>query len=64
MRKKITSWSAADIQADLSVLGAVRLKTLRLYKPVRESKCEFVEGKDAAEAALNLALKLREARII
>lgn len=64
MRKKITSWSAADIQADLSILGAVRLKTLRLYKPVRESKCEFAEGKDVAEATVNLALKLREARII
>lgn len=64
MRKKITIWSASDIQADVSILGATRLKTLKLYKPVRESKCEFAEGKDVAEAAADLAFKLRKAKII
>lgn len=64
MRKKINTWSAPDTNADLSVLQAARLKMLRLYKPARESKCDFAEGKDAADAASNLALKLREAKII
>ncbi len=64
MRKQITTWSAANTSADISILEDIRLRTVRLYKPVRESKCEFAEGKDAAEAAANLAMKLREARII
>lgn len=64
MRKKITQWSASDIGAELSILTSPHIKMLKLYTPVRESKCEFAEGKDAAEATANFALKLREAKII
>lgn len=64
MRKQITIWSAENIQADISITETSRLKTFRLYRPVRESKCEFIEGKDITEAAINLALRLREAKII
>lgn len=64
MRKKITTWSVTDIQADPSVLAVNLVKRIKLYKPIRETKCEFAEGKDMAEAAASLALKLREAKII
>lgn len=65
-RKKIPSWSIKDIGVDISQIGDTnsRIKLLKLFIPVRERKCQIVEGKTAAEAATNLALKLREAKII
>ena len=65
-RKQIPVWTAADIGVDANIVGAgaVRTKLHKLFIPVREAKCEIMEGKDAAEAAANLALKLREAKII
>jgi hypothetical protein len=35
-----------------------------LYVPVSDRHCEFVGGEDDADAGRNLALKLREARLI
>ena len=35
-----------------------------LFVPVREQQCEFVEGEDAADAGRQLALKLREAKLL
>ena len=65
-RKQITAWTAADIGVDTAIIGpdAARTKLLRLYIPVRDAECEIMEGEDAAEAAMKLALKLREAKII
>ena len=56
----------ADIGVEPSQLGAAgrRSKMLRLYQPVREVKCEIMEGETPEEAAVNLALKLREAKIL
>jgi electron transfer flavoprotein beta subunit len=39
-------------------------KILRLVQPVHEGKCEFAEGDTPEEAAANLALKLRAAKIL
>jgi hypothetical protein len=36
----------------------------RLLLPVHEGKCELIEGENPEEAGSNLALKLREAKII
>ena len=66
--KKIepTVWKPADIGVDPSQVGAAgrRAKLLKLFQPVREAKCEMIEGETPEEAAANLATKLREAKII
>ena len=65
-KKKVTVWNAQDIGADASKLGAAgaRTKMLKLFIPVREAKCEIIEGENEEEAAFNLALKLREIKLI
>lgn len=65
-KKPVTIWTAQDIGADASNCGAagVRSKILKLFIPVREAKCEFAEGETPEEAGANLALKLREAKIL
>jgi len=65
-RKEPIIWKAADIGVDPSQIGASgrRTKLLKLFQPVREAKCEIVGGESPEEAAANLALKLREAKIL
>lgn len=65
-RKKIETWTAQDIGINTTQVGsaASRLKLTKLFIPVRQIKCEFIEGEDAAEAAIRLALKLRETKLI
>lgn len=65
-RKKITTWTAQDINCDPSRLGssARRSDLAALFIPSRERKCEVISGKNVAEAASNLALKLRERKVI
>ncbi len=64
--KPVLTWSAQDIGADSSQLGAsgARAKLLKLFVPVKEAKCEIIEGESPEEAAANLALKLRESKLI
>jgi len=59
-------WKPADIEGDVSQIGAAgrRTKLFKLFQPVREGKCEIVEGESLEEAAVSLALKLREAKIL
>jgi len=56
-------WKPADIGYDS---GAVkqRTKLQKLYQPEHEAKCEFTEGETPEEMAVNLAVKLREAKIL
>ncbi len=65
-KKQPTIWKPADIELDPSQIGAAgrRAKLLKLFQPVREGKCEMVEGDSPAEAGANLAAKLREAKVI
>lgn len=65
-KKKITVWSSKDISADASKLGAAgaRTKMLKLFIPVREAKCEIIEGENEEDAAVKLALKLRAVKLI
>ena len=66
--KKIepVTWKPADIGIEPSQIGIIgrRTKILKLFQPVHEGKCEIVEGESPEEAAVNLALKLREAKIL
>lgn len=59
-------WKPQDIGVKGSEVGSVgrRTKLVKLFQPVKEGKCEIVEGETAAEAATNLALRLREAQVI
>ena len=65
-KKEPVIWKPADIGVDPSQIGAAgrRAKMLRLFQPVREGKCEMIEGESPEEVAANLALKLREAKIL
>ena len=65
-KKQPTIWKPADIGVEPSQIGVAgrRVKLLKLFQPVREGKCEIIEGESLEEAAVNLALKLREAKII
>ena len=65
-KKEPIIWKPADIGVDPSKIGASgrRAKLLKLFQPVREGKCDIVEGETPEEAGANLALKLREAKIL
>jgi electron transfer flavoprotein beta subunit len=65
-KKEPTIWKPADIGVEASQIGAAgrHAKLLKLFQPVREGKCEIIEGESPEEAAANLALKLREAKLL
>ena len=62
-RKRPTIWSAADLDMDAGQLEP-RVTLRNLFIPVSEQQCEIVEGEDGADAGRQLALRLREAKII
>jgi len=62
-RKQPTIWNSADLDADASQLEP-RVTLQELFVPVRDQQCEIIEGDDAADAGRQLALKLREAKLI
>ena len=65
-KKEPVVWTPGDIGVEGSQIGAAgrHTKLLKLFQPVREAKCEIVEGESPEEAAVNLALKLREAKVL
>jgi electron transfer flavoprotein beta subunit len=65
-RKQLPVWKAANIGADSSQIGAAaaRRKLKKLVIPRRERKCEKVSGETVAEAAEQLAERLRQAGVI
>ena len=62
-RKRPTIMSAQDLAIE-SVAATPQLELLDLFVPVSEKQCEIVGGDTEEEAGRNLALKLREARLI
>ena len=62
-RKTPTVWSAADLGLEEDQL-APRLELTDLFVPVSEMQCEFIEREDDADAGRQLALRLRDARLI
>jgi len=62
-RKQPSIWSLADLGLDISAL-APKLTLVDIFFPETQSQCEFIEGEDEEAAGRNLALKLREARLI
>ena len=65
-RKQVTEWGPADLGLSADQVGATgaRLTMQRLYVPEQTSQCELIEGETPEEQAQNLALKLREAKLI
>ncbi len=62
-RKKPTEWSLNDLDVDSSQIQS-KLNLVDLFIPVVEAECEMIEGDTEEEAGRNLALKLREAKLI
>ena len=56
----------ADIGVELAQIGDAgrRTQLLKLFQPVRVGECEIIDGESPEEAAVNLALKLREAKVL
>ena len=65
-KKEPIIWKPADIGVEASKIGAAgrHTKLLKLFQPVRGGKCEIIEGESPEEAAANLALKLREDKVL
>jgi len=65
-RKEPVVWKPSDIGVDPSQLGTAgrRTRLLKLFQPVREGECEIIEGESPEEAAVNLAQRLREAKVL
>jgi electron transfer flavoprotein beta subunit len=61
-KKPVTVWKAADLGIDPGELS--RTAFSKLFQPVREVKCQVIPGASPAEAAQNLAVKLKEAKSI
>ncbi|MGD0779798.1 MAG: electron transfer flavoprotein subunit beta/FixA family protein [Dehalococcoidales bacterium] len=56
-------WKPADIGLDATAANQ-RTKLVKLFQPVHEAKCEFATGETPEEMAVNLAAKLREAKVL
>ncbi|KAB2960628.1 MAG: electron transfer flavoprotein subunit beta/FixA family protein [Candidatus Methylomirabilis oxygeniifera] len=65
-KKIIPVWKAADLGLDPERIGpgAAKVAITDVYIPVKESKCEMIEGDTPEEKAANLAARLRELKLI
>jgi electron transfer flavoprotein beta subunit len=65
-KKEPTVWKPSDIGVDPGQIGNTgrRTKMVKLFQPVHEAKVEIVEGETPEDAGANLAVKLREAKIL
>jgi electron transfer flavoprotein beta subunit len=59
-------WKPGDIGVEATMIGSAGRRTItrKLFQPVFEGKCDIAEGDTPEEAAVNLALKMREAKIL
>ena len=62
-RKRPIIWSAAELGIDAKQLRQ-RITLHHLFVPVRSKECEFIKGETGADSGRQLALKLREAKLI
>ena len=65
-RKPVTTWTASDLglkSSDVGALGARRVLE-RLYIPLTDIECEYIDGKTPKELAANLVDRLSAARLI
>lgn len=65
-KKQVLVWNASDIDADLRHVGAssARRKLIKLTTPERERECEMIHKDTAAEAADELASRMKRMGIL
>jgi electron transfer flavoprotein beta subunit len=63
LRKQPIVWMAKDIGIELGETER-KVKLLSLYEPVREARCEFIEGETLEDASAILARRLRDTKIL
>lgn len=65
-KKEPIVWKPADIGVTPQQIGSSgrKAKMLKLFQPVKESKCEIIGGETPEEAATKLAMRLREAKVL
>ncbi len=65
-KKQPVIWKPSDIGLEPSEVGRSGRRTQldKLFQPVKEAKCEIIEGETPAEAGANLAIRLREAKLL
>ena len=65
-KKQPIIWKPSDLGLEGSHVGAAgrRSKLDKLFQPVKEAKCEIIEGETPAEAGANLAVRLREVKLL
>ena len=65
-KKQPIIWKPPDIGLEPSQVGAAgrRSKLDKLFQPVKEAKCNIIEGETPAEAGAQLAVRLREAKLL
>jgi electron transfer flavoprotein beta subunit len=65
-RKEPIVWKPADIGAEPGRVGASgrRAKLMKLFQPVRDSKCEIIGADTPEDAAAKLAVRLRENKVL
>lgn len=62
-KKTPTIWSGPDLETDNSDYSS-RIELLDIFVPVQDKECEIIGGDNDEEAGRNLAIKLREAKLI
>lgn len=65
-KKPVTTWKPQDIGVSPAEIGKQGRQTelVKLYQPVKEGKCEIMQGDTPVEAAVALAVRLRTAKVI
>ena len=65
-KKQATIWKPADIGIEASSIGNAgrRTKMTKLFQPVREGECQMITADTPEEAAVSLALKLKQEKLI
>jgi len=65
-KRKIPVWSAEDLGADPALTGTAGARTVlvRLDLPSFEGSCEFLTGRNPAEAAVKLAERLHAENVL
>jgi electron transfer flavoprotein beta subunit len=61
-KKPIVTWNSSQLGVDVSKLN--RTKILSLFIPQRKVLCEIINGETPEQSGVNLALKLKEKKVI
>lgn len=66
VRKSVPVWTAEEIGIEAIKVGpeAAKIEMQELFIPKREVRCEFIEGESGNEKGENLALQLRELKLV